>query len=84
MNEARRKPTTGTRYPTLCFISGMGSFICTDTAGHTKAFDYPVMDHSGVGGMPVSSARQTETEKLSVATRPQGPPAASWRPIDVS
>ena len=52
MNETRRKPTTGTRCPTL-LISGTGSFIMssrTDTAGHTKTFIYPVMDHGGGGG----------------------------------
>ena len=41
----------------LFSISGTGSFIMasrTDTAGHTKAFDYPVMDHGGGGGKVVS------------------------------
>ena len=49
MNETRRKPTTGTRCPTL-FYKWHGIFYmpsCTGTAGHTKAFHYPVMDHWG-------------------------------------
>ena len=33
--------------PLLFSISGTGSFICTDEAGHTKAFDYPVAEHWG-------------------------------------
>ena len=33
--------------PILFPISGTGSFICTDTARHTKAFDYPVAEHWG-------------------------------------
>ena len=43
----RRKPTTGTRCPTL-FDKWHGIFYIpsrTDTAGHTKAFIYLVMDH---------------------------------------
>ena len=49
MNETRRKPTTGTRCPTL-FDKRHKIFYMpslTDSAGHTKAFDYPVMDHWG-------------------------------------
>ena len=49
MNETRRKPTTGTRCPTL-FHKWHGIFYMpshTDTAGHTKALIYPVMDHRG-------------------------------------
>ena len=49
MNETRRKPTARTRCPTLFdkwhWILYMSSR--TDTAGHTKAFIYPVMDHLG-------------------------------------
>ena len=44
MNETRRKPTTGTQCPTL-FDKCRGMFSMpshTDTAGHTKAFIYPV------------------------------------------
>ena len=44
MNETRRKPTTGTRCPTL-FVKWHRIFYMpshTDTAGHTKVFDYPV------------------------------------------
>ena len=37
MNETRRKPTTGRQSPFLFDKSSR-----TDTAGHTKAFDYPV------------------------------------------
>ena len=44
MNETRRKPTTGTD-ALLFSISGTGSYSRTHTAGHTKIFDYPVMDH---------------------------------------
>ena len=49
MNETGRKPTTGTRCPTV-FYKWHGIFYMpsrTDTAGHTKAFIYPVMDHWG-------------------------------------
>ena len=49
MDETRRKPTTGTQCP------GTG----TDTTGHTKAFDYPVMDHWGKS--KCSSTRQILT-----------------------
>ena len=44
MNETRRKPTTGTQCTTI-FYKRHGIFYmssCIDTAGHTKAFDYPV------------------------------------------
>ena len=49
MNESSRKPTTGTRCPTL-FDKWDGIFYMpsrADTAGHAKAFIYPVMDHRG-------------------------------------
>ena len=50
MNETRRKPTTGTRCPTL-FDTWHGIFYMpsrTDTVGHnTKVFDYQVVDHWG-------------------------------------
>ena len=49
MNETRRKPTTGRQSPSL-FDKWHGIFYMpsrTDTAGHTKAFDYPVMGHWG-------------------------------------
>ena len=40
----RRKPATVTLCPTLLRVNFyMPS--CTDTIGHTKAFDYPPMDH---------------------------------------
>ena len=44
MNETRRKPTTGRQSPSLC-DKWHGIFYMpsrTDTAGHTKALDYPV------------------------------------------
>ena len=44
MNETRRKPTTGRQFPSL-FDKWHGIFYLpshTDTAGHTKVFDYPV------------------------------------------
>ena len=44
MNGTRRKPTTGTRWATL-FDKWHGIWYMpsrTDTAGHTKAFHYPV------------------------------------------
>ena len=47
MNEARRKPTTG-RQPPSPFDKWPGIFYMpslTDTAVHTKAFDYPVAEH---------------------------------------
>ena len=49
MNETRRKPTTGRQSPSL-FDKWHGIFYMlslTDTAGHTKAFDYPVAEHWG-------------------------------------
>ena len=49
MNETRRKPTTERQSPSLFNkwhrIVYMPSR--TDTAGHTKAFDYPVAEHWG-------------------------------------
>ena len=47
MNGTRRKPTTGRQSPSL-FDKWDGIFYMpsrTDTAGHTKAFDYPFMGH---------------------------------------
>ena len=59
MNKTRRKPTTGTGCAALFDkwhrIFYMPSRI--DTAGHTKAFDYPIMDH-----FPVS--RQGDLEEI--------------------
>ena len=49
MNETRRKPTTGRQPPSLIHkwhgIFYMPSRI--DEAEHTKAFDYPVVEHWG-------------------------------------
>ena len=79
MNETRRKPTTGTRCPAL-FEKWHGIFYVlsrTDTAGHTKAFIYQVMDHWGESqgaltqgrcGRPVGPQSNTPT------TRPRWPP----------
>ena len=49
----------------------MGSFYMpnrTDPAGHSKAFDYPVMDHWGVGGgeSKCSGTRQIRSDDQSV------------------
>ena len=47
MNETRRKPTTGRQSPSL-FDKWHGIFYMpsrTDKARHTKAFDYPVVEH---------------------------------------
>ena len=49
MNETRRKPTTGRQSPSL-FDKWHGIFYMPsriDEAGHTKAFDYPVVEHWG-------------------------------------
>ena len=49
MNETRRKPTTGRQSPSL-FDRWHGIFCmpsCTDTAGHSRAFDNPVTGHLG-------------------------------------
>ena len=46
MNESRREPITGTQCPTLFDKWPRISMPSrTDTAGHTKAFIYPVMEH---------------------------------------
>ena len=52
INETMRKPTTGTRCPTL-FGKWHRTFYMpshTDTVGHTKAFIESVMDYLGGGG----------------------------------
>ena len=49
MNETRRKPTTWRQSPSL-FNKWHGIFYMPsriDTAGHTKAFGYPVAEHWG-------------------------------------
>ena len=59
MNETRRKPTTGTRCPTL-FDKWHGIFYmpsCTDTVGHAKAYIYPVMDHWGESQSALAKGR---------------------------
>ena len=71
INETRRKPTTGTRCPTL-FDKWHGIFYMpraqTCTPGHTNAFIYPVME-SRCSGM-----RQIRTADLSVHSRTCHPP----------
>ena len=60
MNETRR-PTTGMQSPSL-FDKWHGIFYMPsgiDTAGHTKAFDYPVAEHWG-GGPKCSAPRGLE------------------------
>ena len=78
----RWKPTTGTRCPTL-FDKWHGIFYmpsCTDTAGHTKAFIYPVMDHWRGGGVKVlrdeadSNRRPVGPQLNTPTTRPRWPP----------
>ena len=70
MNETRRKPTTGRQSPSLSDkwhgIFNMPSR--TDTAGHTKAFVYPVAEHWGKAEM-FSSAGGTRTNNTSVQSR---------------
>ena len=66
MNETRKKPTIGTRCSTL-FGRWHGIFYMssrTDTAGHTRAFIYPVMEHGG-GESKCSSTRHIRTTDLS-------------------
>ena len=45
----------------------------TDTAGHTKSFDYPVMGHWGKAEM-FSSACGTQTDHASVQSQTRYPP----------
>ena len=70
MNETRRKPTTGRQSPSLSNkwhrIFYMPSRI--DTAGHTKAFDYPVTEHWGKAEM-FSYAGGTRTDNTSGRSR---------------
>ena len=73
INETRRKPATATRYPTL-FDKGHGIFYMpsrTDTAGHTKAFDYPVMGHGGGGNSRWSFFFRCESEANRQPVDPQ-------------
>ena len=78
MDETRRKPTTGRQSPSL-FDEWHGS-LYTDTAGHTKAFDYPVMGHWGesrsVQFREWDSNRQrigTESKTLPTYSQPGSP-----------
>ena len=65
----RRKPTTGTRCPTL-FDKWHGILYkpsCTDTAGHTMSFDYPVMDDWGESqSTPAQGRFETPTCRSTV------------------
>ena len=69
MNETRRIPTTGTQFPTL-FVKWQEIFCHTDMVGHTKAFDYPFMDHWRGGG---SQGGQFFRSKADANRRPAGP-----------
>ena len=67
MYETRRKPTTRTQCPTL-FDKWHRIFYMasrTEMAGHTKAFDYPVMDHWGESQSALTQ-RHIRTVDLSV------------------
>ena len=50
-----------------------------DTSGHTKAFNYPVMDHWGKRSK-CSGTRQSRTANLSVHSRTRQPPDHDDRP----
>ena len=67
MNETRRKPTTGRQSPSLFDKWHVIFYISsrTDTAGHTKAFDYPVVGQWGKVEV-FSSASGTRTDNTSV------------------
>ena len=70
MNESSRKPTTGTRYPTL-FDKWNGIFYMlsrTDTAEWTHQFFYPFMDHWGGGSQsaPAQGSFETPTCRSTV------------------
>ena len=69
MNDIRRKPTTGARFPTL-FDKSTGIFVCpvADRAIHTKAFIYPAMDHLGESqSAPAHSRFELPTYQSTVA-----------------
>ena len=62
--ETRRKPPTGRQSPSL-FNKWHGIFYMPsriDTAGHTKAFDYPVAEHWGA---EMFSPARTRTDNTS-------------------
>ena len=76
MNKTRRTPTTRTRCPTL-FDKWRGVFYmpsCTDTAGHTRAFDYPVVDHWGkvkvLRHISIGRLRPVGPQSTMLTTRP--------------
>ena len=52
----------------------------THTAGHTKAFIYPVMDHGGGGESKGSGTRLIQTADLSVHSWTHQPPDHHDRP----
>ena len=95
MNETRRKPSTGTQCPTL-FDKWHGTFYMpsrTDTAGHTKAFDYPVtqtrldiprplitQSWTTGGKSKCSGTSQILTADLSVHSLTRQPPDHDDRP----
>ena len=89
MDETRRKPTTRRQSPSpfdkwhrICYMPS-----CIDTAGHTKAFDYPVHRHGwtyqgALGGIKAemfSSASGTRTDN-TLAQSNALPTEPSWLP----
>ena len=71
--------------PLLFSISGTGSFIwpVADEAGHTKAFDYPVVEHWGKAEM-FSSPGGTRTDNTSVWSRTRYHPGSPKKEIEAS